>query len=361
MMTFGSLFAGIGGLDLGLERAGLVCRWQVEIDPWRRAVLERHWPAVPRWTDITEVDPADLEPVDLICGGFPCQDVSVAGKRRGLLGERSGLFFEYLRIVEALRPRYVLVENVPGLLSSHGGSDFGIVLQALADLGYGVAWRVLDSRYFGVPQRRRRVFLLGALPGGRAGARRAAQVLGVGESCPRHPPAGAQAGSQAPGGPRGGAAAPRVASLSGLGTGGPDDNDGQADRLVPAPLTAGYAKTADKTRGGELGVPNLVVTPYRKAQRPHSPDDCERWEAAEVADALTAHGTTAATAVLDRVGVRRLTTVECSRLQGFPDDWFGTPNEPPDGPRYRALGDAITVPVAEWVGRRLVAAGGNDV
>jgi DNA-cytosine methyltransferase len=101
--------------------------------------------------------------VDLLCGGFPCQDVSVAGQRRGLAGSRSGLFHEFARIAGTLRPRWLLVENVPGLLSSNGGRDFGVVLGTLADLGYGLGWRVLDSRFFGVPQRRRRVFVVGAL------------------------------------------------------------------------------------------------------------------------------------------------------------------------------------------------------
>jgi site-specific DNA-cytosine methylase len=101
-------------------------------------------------------------PDDLLCGGFPCQDLSVAGQRAGLAGDRSGLFFEFARIIDAFRPRWVLVENVPGLLSSNGGRDFGVVLGTLADLGYGVGWRILDSRFFGVPQRRRRVFIVGA-------------------------------------------------------------------------------------------------------------------------------------------------------------------------------------------------------
>lgn len=139
--------------------------------------------------------------IDLLAGGFPCQDLSVAGRRAGLAGDRSGLFFEFARIAETLRPRWVLVENVPGLLSSNGGRDFGVVLGTLADLGYGVAWRTLDSRFFGVPQRRRRVFILGALADGdpRAAAERAGQVLAVGSRCQRHPATRGEARQDDPG------------------------------------------------------------------------------------------------------------------------------------------------------------------
>src|SRR5215510_9060927 len=116
MLTFGSLFAGIGGIDLGLERAGMECRWQVEIDPFCRQILAKHWPEVKRYDDIRKLAASDLEPVDLMAGGFPCQDLSQAGKRAGIEGTRSGLWFEFARLVRGLRPRYVLIENVPGLL-----------------------------------------------------------------------------------------------------------------------------------------------------------------------------------------------------------------------------------------------------
>ena len=160
--TVGSLFSGIGGFDLGLERAGWTVRWQVESNPFRRQVLKRHWPQVELRNDI-RTDTNGLERPDLICGGFPCQDVSVAGKREGLAGERSSLWYEFARIVADTRPPWVLVENVPGLLSSNEGKDFEIVVSGLAECGYGVAWRVLDSQNFGVPQRRRRVFIVGYL------------------------------------------------------------------------------------------------------------------------------------------------------------------------------------------------------
>ena len=111
-LTFGSLFAGIGGFDLGLERAGMVCKWQVEIDEYATRVLEKHWPTVRRWNDVRTFPPEGDWNVDVICGGFPCQDISVAGKGAGLAGARSGLWYEFARIIRHIRPRWVIVENV---------------------------------------------------------------------------------------------------------------------------------------------------------------------------------------------------------------------------------------------------------
>jgi DNA (cytosine-5)-methyltransferase 1 len=152
-MNFGSLFSGIGGLDLGLERAGMTCKWQVEINEFCTKVLTKHWPDVPKFRDIRECG-GNLEPVDLICGGFPCQDVSVAGKRAGIEGKRSGLWSEFARIIRILRPRYVLVENVPGLLSA----GFGRVLGDLAEGGYDAEWSCLRAVDHGPPHRRERLF-----------------------------------------------------------------------------------------------------------------------------------------------------------------------------------------------------------
>lgn len=298
-MNVGSLFSGIGGLDLGLERAGLRVVWQCEADEYRRAVLRERFGGtihedvrdvcVGEPTGGSQADPVHLrhherrreagaglpDGVDLLCGGFPCQDLSVAGKRKGLDGERSGLFFEFARIAESLRPEWVLVENVPGLLSSNGGRDFGELLGTLADLGYGVAWRTLNSQFFGVPQCRRRVFIL-AHAGGDTGAERASEVLAVGQGCDRHPGASGEKGEDA------------------------------AYALTTRPA----ARLANED--------NYVVNP--------------------------------------EASVRRLTPRECERPQGLPDDWTlvdwnGKPAT--DTRRYAAIGDAVTVNVAEWIGSRL--------
>lgn len=165
-MKFVSLFAGVGGFDLGFEKAGMECVGQVEIDKHARGVLDRRWPDVPKHDDVTTaIGWADerglVGNVDLVCGGFPCQDVSVAGKRAGLAGQRTGLFWDALTFASHVEARWVVLENVPGLLSSNNGRDFGVVLSAMADAGYShIEWRVLDSQFFGVPQRRRRVFVV---------------------------------------------------------------------------------------------------------------------------------------------------------------------------------------------------------
>jgi|10_taG_2_1085330.scaffolds.fasta_scaffold80038_2 DNA (cytosine-5)-methyltransferase 1 len=156
MMTVGSLFAGIGGFDLGLERAGMEVRWQVEIDPFCRKVLAKHWPDVKRYEDVREVGAHNLEPVELICGGFPCQDISNAGKRAGITGARSGLWGEYGRIIRELRPSYVIVENVSALLTR--GID--VVLGDLAESGYDAEWDVLSATAVGAPHRRERVWIV---------------------------------------------------------------------------------------------------------------------------------------------------------------------------------------------------------
>lgn len=155
-MKFGSLFSGIGGMDLGLERAGMECVWQVEIDGFCRKVLTKHWPDVPKYNDVREVGKHNLERVDLIAGGFPCQDISNAGKRAGITGEQSGLWSEFFRIVCELRPQFVLVENVAALL--HRGIER--VLGDLAEGGYDAMWRVLRACDFGLPHLRERVFIV---------------------------------------------------------------------------------------------------------------------------------------------------------------------------------------------------------
>ena len=169
MSTFVSLFAGVGGFDLGFERAGHTCLGQVEIDKHAQKILKKHWPDVPLHDDVTtaikwakEMDL--IGRVDIVCGGFPCQDVSVAGKRAGAgAGTRSGLFWDAIQFAQEVKAQTIVLENVPGLLSSNNGRDFGTVLTALADAGYRhIEWRVLDSQFFGVPQRRRRVFIVGS-------------------------------------------------------------------------------------------------------------------------------------------------------------------------------------------------------
>lgn len=191
-LTVVSLFAGVGGFDLAFQRAGAEVIAAVEIDKAARAVLARQFPNTALFPDVTKVTGDELRAVGfvpkrgVVCAGFPCQDLSVAGRRDGLAGTRSGLFWHIVRLLAELHPAWFVLENVPGLLSAeckpkcpggciatHGGA-MGAVLGSLGELGYGVAYRVLDAKYFGVPQQRRRVFIVGHL-GAPFGA--AAEVL----------------------------------------------------------------------------------------------------------------------------------------------------------------------------------------
>ena len=386
-LTVGSLFTGVGGFDLGLERAGHRVVFQCEIDPFCRGILAERWPGVPCYEDVREVASlcgrerpgevdgdlggADAErsrvqlggplpDVDLLCGGFPCQDLSVAGHRRGLAGERSGLFFEFARCADELvRPGgWVLVENVPGLLSSASGRDFAVVVRTLGDIGFhDLAWRVLDSRYFGVPQRRRRVYILGR----RAAGQRAREVL-------LEPEGGG--GNHSPGSE----ARPRVANCLSKGScraGSSAPGRRQEDDWnIVSPLLARRGRTGDTSAEAAAGG-HLIAGTVRSHMRPGSSDHggvvapalVKRYAKgtdSDASDCLVAHtlthdgfdasedgtgrGTRLVSAASDPDGVRAAT--------GLP----GRVDDPrPDGPRYAAMGNAITVNVAEWIGRRLAA------
>ena len=334
-----SLFSGAGGFELGFDRAGIETVLQVENDPWCLEVLARHWPDVERITDVRDVGRGSAERgadrrsqrhagsrlgaaqqpwagVDLIYGGFPCQDVSQAGKRAGLAGDRSGLWFEFERIVSELRPRWAVVENVPGLLSSNEGRDFAVILDGLDELGFDAAWAVLDAQHFSVAQRRHRVFVV-AGPRGRGPE----QVLAVCESCGGHHPPSLEAGQD-------------VAGAGGLGAGG----------------GRGRAGRADLDTGGAL------VAPIGSLEGVH--------HALSARDAKGVGSNVAqAVPVVAAGGVRRLTPLEWERLQGWPDDWTrytADDREISDSQRYRMIGNGVSAPVAEWLGRQIVAIDGQQ-
>lgn len=381
-----SLFSGVGGFDLGFERAGIKTVLQVENDKHCLAVLEQHWPDVERITDVrgvgvgraehheqgephdaqaSESEPARLTgDVHLVYGGFPCQDVSVAGARAGLAGDRSGLWFEFHRIVRELRPRWVCIENVPGLLSSNGGADFAVILAGLDELGFDAAWAVLDSQHFGVPQRRRRVFIVGG-PRGRG----AEQVLSLCESCggnpetgdpPREGTTGAlSAGTLRAGGvsagnnPTGGYLADIAYAVSpARGTGDyiPTlQTSHGADNLAHA-VTASAGHHGHSSPRGD-GSDNLVAETVRSHPRPGSNSTGQLAYALTARDAKGPLPDRSLGNAVVAEGVRRLTPRECERLQGFPDDWTA---DQADSHRYRQMGNAVTVPVAEWIGHRLI-------
>jgi DNA (cytosine-5)-methyltransferase 1 len=204
-LTLVSLFDGVGGFPLAFQRAGVKTVAVVEIDKHCREVTAKHFPHAAQFGDVTKVSGDDLRAVGfvpergILTGGFPCQDLSIAGRGAGLAGERSGLFFEIVRLLGELRPKWFILENVPRLLSINGGRDMGTVLGALAELGYWVSWRVLDAQHFGVPQRRRRVFIVGCF-GDSGGA--SAEVLFEPEGVCGDSPQGGEAGPEVAGGPR---------------------------------------------------------------------------------------------------------------------------------------------------------------
>ena len=348
-MTVGSLFAGIGGFDLGFQRVGCRALWQVEQDGKAQSVLSRRFPDAEIFDDVLDVGAHNLTPVDVLCGGFPCQDVSVAGKRKGLAGERTGLFWEVVRIARELSTRWMVLENVPGLFSANRGRDFHTVLSALADLGYVGAWRVLDSRYFGVAQRRRRVFLvlhLGRLAHGPG------SVLFESESRGRDSASSGQAGSHVARG-----------TTDGVGFALRSDpgGTGQAHNMTYIPVAGPLGGGNDGTGRRNEDDPNLVLGESQSEPGNHL-----------ITATLNSGGNTGGFRTepgehisVSSNGVRRLTPLECERLQGFPDGWtclcgkghLGSSFcECADSPRYRQLGNAVTVPVIEWIARRILEA-----
>lgn len=284
-----------------------------EVSPFPSAVLKHRYPHVENLGDFTRIARdstllSDLGDVHLLVGGTPCQSFSVAGLRGGLSDERGNLALEFCRLAAALRPRWVLWENVPGALRTNGGRDFGAILGALGQLGYGFAWRVLDARYFGVAQKRRRLFLVGHL-GGAAGA---AQVLLESQGVPGNPP---------PAGPQG----------TGRWWTGEDVSqtlDAVLAKGQMLPEKARFPVVRERARSfGESAA--LVLQVLRKAGYSHA-----------LADGYE--------------DLRRLTPLECERLQGFPDGWTDIPKAS-DSARYKAIGNSMAVPVMRWIGERIAA------
>ena len=362
-MRVGSLFSGVGGLDLGLTNAGFTHQWFAEIDPYAREVLMHHWPTVPVFTDVKHVNQHAAHPIDVLVGGFPCQDLSLAGKRAGLEGDRSGLFWEFMRVADEFQPTALIIENVVGMFSSGDpkGADFGTILDALADRGYVVAWRTLNAADFGVPQRRRRVFIVG-IRDGHPGADRITEVLALGEGGGGHPDPSNQEGPE-PSAPVG--AGPygtrkHANALTRRIHTGPDDNFAQAGHLVmtypevAGTLTKRYHKGVNTTMDD-----GAMVVSYRKSKRARSKDDDETWVEDDVTNTLNVFdtGDVRATQVnVQGMQVRRLSPRECERLMGWPDDWTlvdfkGKPSS--DTKRYMACGNGVVAPVAEWIGHRL--------
>lgn len=335
-MRYISTFSGVEAATLAWEPLG----WQPvafsEIEPFPCAVLAHRYPNVPNLGDITKIDWRGLRgSADLVVGGSPCQSFSVAGDRTGLSGA-SGLMWEYVRAVRELMPRWCVWENVPGALSSSRGEDFGCLLRALDGLGYGLAWRVLDAQFFGVAQRRRRVYLVGRL-----GAEPPAEVLVEPDGLRWNPKSSREK---------------RKELAAGAG-GGPDcTGECLALRMREGRDGGGKGPLVQEGVSGTLATKNdqaIVAFSYKASSTAGSPAICEDGVSPTVTEDWHAPA-------VGGVGlVRRLTPLECERLMGFPDGWTQVPyrgkpaEECPDGPRYKAIGNSMCVNVMRWIGQRI--------
>lgn len=440
-MIFGSVCSGIEAASVAWHPLGWRASFLSEIEAFPRAVLAHHYPETPLHGDFTTIEAGQYEPIDLLVGGTPCQSFSIAGLRGGLDDDRGNLALEYLRLADRLRPRWLVWENVPGVLSSNGGRDFGAILGGMVELGYGFAYRVLDAQFLGVAQRRRRVFVVGYL----GDWRRAAAVLFERHSLSGHPAPRREARKDL---------APTISArpTGGGGLGTDFDLDGgcvvdayrvagdgaaytEGDRT--APLTTGTDSSASivafsimpmnsgkdfKGRETDIAQPvmaagpaggnqggDYIVQPVAFALRGREggamPEVCEDGSVGTVraADGGSSRDYVAVTPIDMRqasrgatmtnnraegssggapgigIGeegdpsptistshppaiagsaVRRLTPRECERLQGFPDDYTAVPHRgkpAADGPRYKALGNSMAVPVMGWIGQRIQA------
>mgnify|MGYP006935499754 CR=1 FL=1 len=360
-----------------------------EIEAFPRAVLAHHYPEVPLHGDFTTIRGDEYGTIDVLVGGTPCQDFSVAGLRAGIAGDRGNLTLEFLRLASRTKPRWIVWENVPGVLSSDGGRALGAFLGGLAELGYGFAYRVLDAQHFGLAQRRARVFVVGYL----GDWRRAAAVLFERESLQGHPAPCREAGERvaaytpssigdyregigtlrANGGDLGGGSEGLIASTGDishcLNAGGMGRQDYETETLITHSLRAeGFDASEDGTGRGTPLVPmafnwqsggghhnshaNGGVMPavaFAQNQR-------DEVRLMDVAGALASEPGMKQQTYVHTSAVRRLTPRECERLQGFPDDYTLVPyrgKPAADGPRYKALGNSMAVPVMAWIGRRI--------
>lgn len=287
-----SFFAGIGGFDLAFKKNGFATTFYCENNEFCRSVLKRHWPTVANADDIRKLDAKDIPFADVWTAGFPCQDLSLArtphGMRSGLKGTQSGLFYTFLELLSEHKPKVVLLENVTGLLNSHNGSDFRALIESLTNLGYAVAWRVLNARYFGAPQSRPRVFIC--------------------------------AWQDSP--------AKAVATLF-------------EDVIASTPKNARLGfMTESKCALSGISVPQVSFCISATSGR-HTGLDWAR------------------SYVTYPNAVRRLTPLECERLQGLPDNWaipdkdYVIPIRGIETNRYHAIGNAVCIPVAKWVAGRI--------
>ncbi|MCB0252108.1 MAG: DNA cytosine methyltransferase [Anaerolineae bacterium] len=393
-MIYGSICSGIEAASVAWHPLGWRAAFVSEIEPFPRTVLAHHYPDVPLHGDFTTIKAGQYAAIDVLVGGTPCQSFSIAGLRGGLGDERGNLALEYLRLAQRLRPKWLVWENVPGVLSSNEGRDFGAILGGMVELGYGIAYRVLDAQYVrvdgfkrAVPQRRRRVFVVGYF----GDWRRAAAVLFERESLSGHPAPRRETGQ--------GIAGTVTASACSCSA---DVDDGRDGRLIASEHDVAGSLVAKDGRGVHSDMSTFVAHALRADGLDASEDGTGRGTPLEqICFSSKDHGADAANGIaptlqtqggkagrgypaiafnarqdpvvfcghtgqLDTDGsthaimadwrVRRLTPRECERLQGFPDGYTNVlykGKRAADGPRYKALGNSMAVNVMRWIGRRI--------
>ena len=350
-MRYGSVCSGIEAATAAWHELGWKPSFFSEIEAFPCAVLQHHYPDVPLHGDFTTIKGDEYEPIDLLVGGTPCQSFSIAGLRGGLDDDRGNLALEFLRLAQRTRPKWLVWENVPGVLSSNGGRDFGSIIGGMVVIGYGIAYRVLDAQYFGVAQRRRRVFVVGCL----GNAASAAAVLFERHSLQGHPAPSREKGQEVAG---------TLESRASGGGGGPGAGTDGAAAGYLQPVTAHRMLSMGEYQQDEVASA-MKARDYKDATdlvafdttQITSPKNYSNPKSGDACHPLAAGAHPPALAICS--AVRRLTPRECERLQGFPDDFTQIPyrNKPadqcPDGPRYKALGNSMAVPVMRWIGTRI--------
>jgi len=336
------LFSGIGGFHTGLEEAGFKFNWtgHSEIDKYAKSIYQGHFKESEDLGDVSNINVQDLPEIDLVSFGFPCQDLSIAGKRGGLQASRSGLFYQAIRIIKAKRPSYFIFENVKGLFSSNGGLDWLNVLREIADIGYDGQWQLLNTRWF-LPQNRERVYFVG-YPRERSGQ----QIFPIGEEYKmviKRESNSTVVRTFTAGGNSGG-------KHSGMTLLKPLYNTSKNAQGARIYSPDGISQTISSGGGGlgaKTGLYEIQRHPLKFLDR--SQKNIEGDYAFTISTSSFEHNNHVE-------GIRRLTPIECERLQGFPDNWtkYGKDGELiSDTQRYKTLGNAVSVPVVKAVGRRI--------
>jgi DNA (cytosine-5)-methyltransferase 1 len=345
-LTFFDLFAGVGGFRLGMERAGHTCIGSCEWDNNARETYKKNFGSYPKYDDAKDLQPSTLPQFDVLCAGFPCQAFSIAGKRLGFEDTRGTVFFEIARIAKEKKPRYLLLENVKGLLSHDKGRTFRTILSTLDEMGYDAEWQLLNSKYF-VPQNRERIFIVGHLRG-----ERTRQIFPVGELNEQddtkklrqvgnidtagnnslwgrvYDPSGIAANLNANGGGLG--------AKTGLYA-VVNDKGNLREVEKSTALDANYWKGADNHAQRTM----IYLSNTNANMKQRIQDRNESW---------TLTNNSSDFGLIENKRIRKLTPVECERLQGFPDNWTQGVS---DTQRYKQMGNAVTVPVVEYLARRL--------